>query len=112
MTAVIERDTYVCDETRMSILPLEDVLAMASRDNGGGPVWEILDRKRQDFWYSDVVNTIREYGVLHGIRISSFNEVVDGHHRIAAFVDLGWKFIPVENGELPEIYDGWHEEYC
>jgi hypothetical protein len=115
MTAVLERPRMVCDATRMSVLPIEEVLRYQSIDNvyvdcrcgrydmwcecvECGPVHEILDSKRGDVGYEALVNSIRTRGMFKGIRIHpTLNRVTDGHHRIAACVDLGFKFIPVES---------------
>jgi hypothetical protein len=124
MTATWERTTYVCDDTSMSILPIEDVLTYGSIDNiytdcscddyslwceciTCGPVYEILDDVRYDPGYEALMESIKTRGMVKGIRIHpTVNRVVDGHHRIAACLDLGFKFIPVESHVMCETGSG------
>lgn len=86
----------MCTDTVMSVLPLADVLDMTSGDNYPHSVIGILDQKRQDDWYPAVVESLRQEGFTKGIRINDLDTVVDGHHRIAAAMELGMEFIPVE----------------
>ncbi len=96
---------YECTDSVMSILPLAEVLGFNSCDNWGGTVGGIMEDKRSDSWYPAVVESIRRDGFTKGISINSSGWVCDGHHRIAAAVELGLAFIPVETKGWAE-YDG------
>ena len=79
-------------------ISLSEVLTMQSPDaiaRGVDTVGDVLDEKRQDDSYAYHLREVREHGIdsLPPIVIS-FGCVCDGHHRIAACVDLGITEIP------------------
>lgn len=60
----------------------------------------LLDRKRQHYHYGGVVESLRSEGFLRPV--TAFYDVYtghlvfgDGHHRLAASIDLGFTIIPV-----------------
>ncbi len=71
---------------------------------------EILDLKRGDEWYDAVVNFVRDDLHRPLCRIVE-GTVFDGHHRIAAAIDLGMKYIVAEQIAKPVIDDDFHEEF-
>lgn len=79
-------------------ISLSEVLTMQSPDSiarGVDSVGDVLDDKRQDDSYAYHLREVRESGAdsLPPIVIN-FGCVCDGHHRIAACVDLGITEIP------------------
>lgn len=116
---------YSVTDTSVSILPIEEILNYDSCDSDGVwvegtgtvsySVWTILAEKREDPWYPALVEKIRAEGFTGGIRIHpDGNEVRDGHHRIAAAIDLGYSFVPVETGRYAQYDEPWEwgaEEY-
>lgn len=68
-------------------------------------VWEwMLDKKRDDEHYDDVLHSIRHNGFTRPLTASieydtdgsPYLKFGDGHHRLAAAIDLGMKSVPVE----------------
>lgn len=82
--------------------------AWVSGDGGGpGPAWDgktgwevTLEEKRDDDYYEQVVDSIRTLGFVKPVtgRVTEEGELrfSDGHHRLAAAIDLGMTHIPVE----------------
>lgn len=90
---------YKCNDEVMSVLPLAQVLEMPSCDNWGGNVHSVMEWKKSDPWFPAVVESIRRHGFTKGIRVDpTTGWVMDGHHRIAAAMELGLSYIPVEEG--------------
>lgn len=101
---------YECTDSVMSVIPLYEVLDRKSGDNFPGTVIGILDKKTKDPWYPALVEAIREEGFWNPIHIDSDGWVVDGHHRIAAAMELGMEFIPVVSKEWPDHHHRFREE--
>lgn len=92
----------------LGIIPVTDVLDMLTPDDDETPdalyVQDILDHKRRSPHYADLLDEIRRNGIALPIMIRSFNGrpwLVDGHHRVAAALDLGitslvWSDLPLE----------------
>lgn len=90
---------YECNDEVMSVLPLDKVLEMPSCDDGGRPVIGVMDWKKSDPHFYAVVESIKRHGFTKGIRVDPRSGwVMDGHHRIAAALELGLAYIPVEEG--------------
>ncbi len=108
---------YECTDSVMSILPLDEILDRPSGDNYPDSVIGILDKKRKDPWYPALVQVIQDEGFTVPIRIDSAGWVVDGHHRIAAAMELGMAWVPVTSAEWADHqhtfrqdnsdYDSW-----
>lgn len=97
------------------IVSMEEILNAKSCDNPGncdcedydcqlhyGPVYEILNDKREDHHYKFLKATI----IANGFKINWAPEyhggiVWQGHHRIAVLEDLGAKWCPVQEYEEP-----------
>lgn len=83
--------------------PIEEILKRDSIDGGyEGDGWDwLLDAKRDDHYYSDILASIEEFGFLRPMTCAiemdgedySFG---DGHHRLAAAIDLGLTHVPLE----------------
>lgn len=58
--------------------------------------------------YADLVNDIRQNGILQLIDITYENVILDGHHRFKAAKELGVKEIGVR---IPELIDISEDEY-
>lgn len=65
----------------------------------------MLDDKREDWGYPDVVESVDAYGFLRPLTVrrpdegepSEYGYVFeDGHHRLAAAIDLGYSHVPVQ----------------
>lgn len=59
----------------------------------------LLECKRTDGQYESIVDSIREFGFLAPVTVrlgmdGSVDTWGDGHHRLAAMIDLGYKTIP------------------
>ncbi|QOP64875.1 ParB-like nuclease domain protein [Microbacterium phage Avocadoman] len=78
---------------------IAEVVTHRSSDLSWYKDWdELLREKRADRHYPDVVKSIREYGFLRPLNASiGDGELMlsDGHHRIAAAIDLGLECVPV-----------------
>lgn len=84
---------------------------------------ELLEEKRKDMWYSRVVNSIKKYGLV-GVLVALDNGErlihLDGHHRLAAMIDLGFTHAPylISRKELwsknrlwfEDVGTGFHED--
>ena len=78
---------------------IEQIITRRSTDSVFYVSWDaMLESKRQDSHYPDVVESLRQDGFIrpltadvraHELRLS------DGHHRIAAAIDLGMEAVPV-----------------
>lgn len=83
--------------------PIEEILKKGSVDGAyDADSWEeTLGYKREDFNYEDVKASIDEFGFLRPLTCAiemdgedySFG---DGHHRLAAAIDLGLTHVPIE----------------
>ena len=58
--------------------------------------------------YADLVNDIRQNGILQPIDITYENVILDGHHRFRAAKELGIKDVEVR---IPELIDISEDEY-
>lgn len=107
----------------MHTIPLSELLEMPSTDAegyGGRKVKDILDRKRSDEFYPELVESIREHGIYAPVMVRN-GVFHNGHHRVAAAQDLGLTDVPYTsdtalgwldmwpNGEPPESWC-WPEE--
>lgn len=90
-------DGYVVNSEVMSVLPIELLLTFGSVDSfDGEPITEVLERKRKDGHYSKIVESLLLFGWTTGVHIApDRNEITDGHHRLAAAIDLGQRYVPV-----------------
>lgn len=81
----------------VSILSIDDILSDYTSIDSDGMSWdEMLDGKREDFHYPEVVESIRTKGFIGALVIDSDSFYFgDGNHRLAAMIDLGYKFVPV-----------------
>lgn len=92
----------------LGIIPVADVLDMLTPDDDDTPdalyVRDVLDHKRTSEHYADLLDEIRADGIALPIMIRTFNGkpwLADGHHRVAAAIDLGittlvWSDLPME----------------
>lgn len=72
-----------------------------ARDSTMDEAWEAsLTGKRDDDHYEDVLNSIREHGFLRPLTAWKREDgrlgFGDGHHRLAAAIDLGLTTVPVK----------------
>ncbi|GAA3807772.1 ParB/RepB/Spo0J family partition protein [Streptomyces chiangmaiensis] len=92
----------------LGTITVTDVLAMWTPDDDGTgdcyTVADTLDYKRQNPDYADLVEEIRKDGITVPIFIRTLDGrpwLADGHHRVAAAIDLGidmliWTDIPLD----------------
>lgn len=75
-----------------------------------GPVLDVLEDKREDDHYPMLVEALKATGFTKCVRVHTDKlRVTDGHHRIAAALDLGWQFVPVERINYCDDDSGdWH----
>jgi ParB-like chromosome segregation protein Spo0J len=97
----------------LGIIPIVDVLDMLTPDDDETTdcytVRDVLDHKRRSDHYAELLEEIRSNGMALPVMIRTFNGqpwLVDGHHRVAAAVDLGmthliWSDLPVELEDRP-----------
>jgi ParB-like chromosome segregation protein Spo0J len=84
----------------IGIIPVAEALALMSPDaepEDGTDVADVLDRKRQSPHYPQLLEEIRRDGITVPVVIDysgTYGELLEGHHRIAAAVDLGLPSIP------------------
>lgn len=99
----------------LGIIPIETVLNMLTVDDDTTTdcltVADILDHKRCSDHYADLLDDIRDRGMTLPISINTFCGkpwLTDGHHRVAAAVDLGmthliWSDVILEVDARPFI---------
>jgi tryptophan synthase alpha subunit len=97
----------------LGIIPTADVLDMLTPDDDETPdcqyVRDVLDHKRRSEHYAELLDEIRRDGIALPIMIRTLNGrpwLVDGHHRVAAALDLGittlvWSDLPLEIEDRP-----------
>jgi len=97
----------------LGYIAVADVLDMLTPDDDDTPdalyVRDVLDHKRTSEHYAGLLDEIRADGMALPIMIRTYRGrpwLVDGHHRIAAAIDLGithvvWSDLPVEVEDRP-----------
>ncbi|MGW2920357.1 hypothetical protein ACWDBF_21200 [Streptomyces angustmyceticus] len=97
----------------LGVIAVTDVLAMATPDDDDTAdcyrVRDILDHKRRSPHYATLVEEIRRDGIELPVMIRTRRGrpwLVDGHHRVAAAIDLGishlvWSDLPLEVEDRP-----------
>lgn len=97
----------------LGIIPTATVLDMLTVDDDDTPdalyVRDVLDHKRRSEHYPELLEEIRRDGLALPVMIRTYNGqpwLVDGHHRVAAALDLGidmlvWSDLPVELEDRP-----------
>ncbi|WP_194293902.1 ParB N-terminal domain-containing protein [Streptomyces sp. RB17] len=75
------------------VMQVSEALELYSGDLLGLAVADTLDGKRQDDSYPDLLESIRLHGVQRPILVRR-GELMDGHHRVAACLDLGITQVP------------------
>jgi tryptophan synthase alpha subunit len=97
----------------LGIIAVTTVLDMLTPDDDDTPdalyVRDVLNHKRQSEHYPKLLEEIRRDGLALPIMIRTYNGqpwLVDGHHRVAAALDLGitslvWSDLPVELEDRP-----------
>lgn len=73
--------------------PISDLIGRDSVDFYDGLSDENLDTKRGDIDYALLVESIRNEGILNPVFWDEFT-YGNGHHRLAACIDLGYTHIP------------------
>jgi hypothetical protein len=56
---------------------------------------DVLDDKRETSRYGSVLASIATFGFTQSLACSHTCRLLDGHHRLAAAIDLGYKSVPV-----------------
>ena len=85
-------------------VPVDEMMSWRSCDSAGVRLKEVLRWKREDEHYPKVVEALRENGFMRPLTsyVEGFDRYMgDGHHRLAAAIDLGLTEVPVlmsENG--------------
>lgn len=97
----------------LGIIAIADLLDMLTGDDDETAdslyVRDVLDHKRTSAHYGELLNEIRRDGMALPVMIRTHNGepwLVDGHHRVAAALDLGithlvWSDLPVELEDRP-----------
>lgn len=95
---------------------IEQIVTRSSSDRSFYRSWEhLLDEKRDDPHYPDVLESIRQNGFIRPLNADIAHEELrlsDGHHRLAAAIELGMEAVPVYIAEWPIISDDsgdWRE---
>lgn len=84
----------------IGLIPVAEALTLMSPDaepDEGTDVADVLDRKRKSPHYPRLLENIRQEGITIPIVIDYsglYPELTEGHHRIAAAVDLGLPVVP------------------
>lgn len=78
-----------------------------AEDGSLSEAWEgCLESKRADDQYPDIVDSIRAFGFIRPLTARINHEGIlefgDGHHRLAAAIDLGMSTVPVR------VYRDWY----
>ncbi|MDX3714412.1 ParB/RepB/Spo0J family partition protein [Streptomyces europaeiscabiei] len=97
----------------LGLIPVATVLDMLTVDDDDSDdalyVRDVLNRKRTSDHYAGLLDEIRADGMALPVMIRTYRGqpwLVDGHHRVAAAVDLGithlvWSDLPVELEDRP-----------
>lgn len=97
----------------MWLAPIKEIFTVESCDGAepesalDGSSWrrswrQVLDSKRDDEGYDKTLDSIREHGFLRPLTadVNASSEpgytFGDGHHRLAAAIDLGFTHVPLE----------------
>jgi hypothetical protein len=106
----------------LGIIPTQDVLDMLTPDDDDTvdcyTVRDVLDHKRNSEHYAGLLDEIRRDGITLPVMIRTFDGqpwLVDGHHRVAAALDLGithlvWSDLPLEleyRPHNPMMHGNW-----
>jgi hypothetical protein len=87
----------------MGLMPLADILRLDSPDaaweEGAYTVGDTLAAKRASAAYPRILASVREHGITVPVWIVD-GELREGHHRVAAAVDLGLDVLPWSSVEL------------
>lgn len=85
----------------IDLMPIAEVLDLLSPDASpeqGIDVRDVLDEKRSSESYPKLLEEIRRDGITIPVTITEFHggmlHLEDGHHRVAAAVDLGLPMVP------------------
>ena len=105
-----------------SIVPMEDVLAGDTVDSfyydNVSSAKDVIPKKRLDPGYGELLDSIRTHGFdpRFAPAWNKWSGIREGHHRIAALIDLGAKWCPVQQdrkrGEYFELPDGTRPGAC
>lgn len=91
---------------------LSDVLEMPSFELGDDKeqkVRELLDLKRSDDFYPDLVESVFDNGICNPVLIIN-GVFINGHHRVAAAMDLGLEEIPFTSEDDKGWTENWPED--
>lgn len=92
----------------IGLMPVAEILLMDSCDLEGQiglyDVADILPTKRADEGYDRLVASIRKHGIAVPVLVVD-GCVMEGHHRIAAAVDLGLTVVPWTDIELDIVHN-------
>jgi hypothetical protein len=66
-----------------------------------GRSWaSVLEDKRDEYDYDQTVRSLETYGFVRPVTAQAIGgndyKYGDGHHRLAAAIDLGWTHVPIE----------------
>ena len=71
---------------------------------------QVLDVKRMDHDYGDVVDSVRTRGWVYPLHTWG-HALTDGHHRLAAAIDLGMDVVPMYYGDdCRQDFEDWRDE--
>ena len=89
--------------TSWSWTPIRDILE--NYTSSDLECWSELDYKRDNDGYHNLVESIRTIGFLWPVLVTRSEGYSNGHHRLAACIDLGYSYIPTttDNSEC-----GWN----
>lgn len=93
----------------MKMVLLSEVLEMPSRDAegyGGHKVKDLLDLKRSDEFYPELLESVRRKYIYRPVMIVD-GVLRNGHHRVAAAVDAGLTEIPYTEDDDTDWSDEW-----
>jgi|SRR6185503_2513914 len=103
----------VTDEV-MSVVPIDEILdtwESGDAEMMGMTLPQMLDHKRGDDHYPKLVETLKTEGWTKGVGcvswINGVKVLSDGHHRLAAAIDLGQKYVPVRSGLAEADSGSW-----
>lgn len=87
------------------MMPVSEVMTFHAGDAFRGETMvEVLDRKRKDpnYLYAALLADVDRHGVMFPLELyidsNGETQVSNGHHRLAAAVELGHEFVPVIYG--------------
>lgn len=108
---------YVNDDVNWFWIPVQVAMNLPAADFFGDTLANNADRKRRDYAYDELLDSIREDGFMDPVYVgdgeydemecyhNSLHGLGNGHHRVVAAFDLGYTHLPAHSSP----YHQWEE---